>query len=313
MTQRVLVTCHQMQVALPEQRERLESAGFEIIAPPLPGQQFSEDELIELLPGCIAMIAGDDPLTRKVLSSASDLKFLIRWGIGMDSVDHDAARDLGIVVRNTPGVFGGEVADMAMAYVLMLARQTHVVNNQVHEGEWLKHEGVSLEGQVLGLAGLGSIGSAVAKRANGFGMNVIAFDPYASDDAFATHKARKVSWQQVCEQSRFVVLNCPLTPETFHLVNQQSLEHMKQDSCLVNVGRGPLVDEIALVDALEKNAIAGIALDVFETEPLPLTSGLRSFPNAVFGAHNGSNTSQGVSRASAKAVDILLELMEARS
>jgi D-3-phosphoglycerate dehydrogenase len=231
----------------------------------------------------------------------------------MDSVDHDAARDLQIVVRNTPGVFGGEVADMAMAYILMLARQTHVVNSKVHEGQWLKYEGVSLEGQVMGLAGLGSIGSAVAKRANGFGMNVIAFDPYASDDSFATHKARSVSWEQVCEQSKFVVLTCPLTPETFHLVNDESLDRMSQDSYLVNVGRGSLVDELALVEALEQNSIAGIALDVFESEPLPPTSGLRKFPNAVFGAHNGSNTAQGVSRASAKAVDILLELMEAQS
>jgi D-3-phosphoglycerate dehydrogenase / 2-oxoglutarate reductase len=312
MTERVLVTCHQMQVALPEQQERLESAGFEIVAPPLPGQQFSEEELIELLPGCIAIIAGDDPLTRKVLASTSDLKFLIRWGIGMDSVDHDAARDLGIVVRNTPGVFGGEVADMAMAYVLMLARQTHVVSNQVHDGQWLKYEGVSLEGQILGLAGLGSIGSAVAKRANGFGMNVIAFDPYASDDAFALHNVKKSSWDQVCEQSMFVVLTCPLTPETFHLVNQQSIEKMNSNAYLINVGRGPLVDELALVEALERNSIAGIALDVFETEPLPKESGLRKFSNSVFGAHNGSNTAQGVSRASAKAVDILLELMEAR-
>jgi D-3-phosphoglycerate dehydrogenase len=312
MKDRVLITCHQMQVALPEQRERLESAGFEIVAPPLPGQQFSEEELIELLPGCVAIIAGDDPLTRKVLASTSDLKFLIRWGIGMDSVDHDAARDLGIVVRNTPGVFGGEVADMAMAYLLMLARQTHVVSNQVHNGQWLKYEGVSLEGQILGLAGLGSIGSAVAKRANGFGMNVIAFDPYAPDDAFSLHNVKKSSWDQVCEQSRFVVLTCPLTPETFHLVDQQSLEKMNSNAYLINVGRGPLVDESALVAALERNLIAGIALDVFETEPLPRESGLRKFPNAVFGAHNGSNTAQGVSRASAKAVDILLELMEAR-
>lgn len=309
MTHRVLVTCHQMQVALPEQRERLEAAGFEIIAPPLPGQQFSEDDLVELLPGCIAMIAGDDPLTRRVLTAATDLKFLIRWGIGMDSVDHDAARDLGIVVRNTPGVFGGEVADMAMAYVLMLARNTHVVSASVHDGTWLKYEGVSLEGQTLGLAGLGSIGGSVAKRANGFGMNVIAFDPFASDEAFEAVNARKSSWDEVCEQSRFVVLTCPLTPETHHLVDAEALSKMRSDAYLVNVGRGPLVDETALVDAMNRNALAGIGLDVFEVEPLPADSGLRNFPNAIFGAHNGSNTAQGVSRASAKAVDIIVELM----
>jgi D-3-phosphoglycerate dehydrogenase len=298
-----------MQVALPEQRARLESAGFEVIAPPLPGQQFTEDQLIELLPGCIAMIAGDDPLSRRVLSAATDLKILIRWGIGMDSVDHDAARDLGITVRNTPGVFGGEVADMAMAYVLMLARQTHVVNRKVHAGGWLKYEGVSLEGQTLGLAGLGSIGASVAKRANGFGMNVIAFDPFASSEQFAQAEAKKVTWETVCAESRFVVLTCPLTPETHHLVNERSLALMNSETFLVNVGRGPLIDENALTDALENNRLAGVGLDVFENEPLPSDSKLRNFENAVFGAHNGSNTAQGVSRASAKAVDILLELM----
>lgn len=312
MNNRVLITCHQMQVALPEQKSRLEDAGFEIVAPPLPGQQFSDEELIELLPGCIAMIAGDDPLTRKVLSAAPELKFLIRWGIGMDSVDHDAARDLGITVRNTPGVFGGEVADLAMAYVLMLARQTHVVSAAVHSGEWMKHEGISLEGQTLGLAGFGSIGSSVAKRANGFGMNVIAFDPYIPEETFATHATQKVSWDEVCSKSRFVVLTCPLTPETQHLVNAKSLSKMRTDAFLVNVGRGPLVDEVSLISALENKSLAGVGLDVFETEPLPKESGLRKFPNAIFGAHNGSNTAQGVSRASAKAVDILLELMEAQ-
>lgn len=298
-----------MQVALPEQRDRLEAAGFEIVAPPLPGQQFSEDELVELLPGCIAMIAGDDPLTRRVLTAATDLKFLIRWGIGMDSVDHDAARDLEIVVRNTPGVFGGEVADMAMAYVLMLARNTHVVSASVHSDGWLKHEGVSLEGQTLGLAGLGSIGGSVAKRANGFGMNVIAFDPFASDDAFQALNTKKSTWDEVCEQSRFVVLTCPLTPETHHLVDAEALSKMRADAYLINVGRGPLVDEAALIEVMNGNGLAGIGLDVFEVEPLPSESGLRNFPNAIFGAHNGSNTAQGVSRASAKAVDIVLELM----
>lgn len=159
MSGRVLITCKQMQVELPLHAARLRAAGYDPVAPELAGQHFTEAELKELLPGVVGMIAGDDPLSADVLRAATDLRVLIRWGIGMDSVDHAAAADLGIVVRNTPAVFGDEVADSALAYILLLARGHHLVDAEVRRGDWPKLEGFSLAGEQAGIVGLGRSGS----------------------------------------------------------------------------------------------------------------------------------------------------------
>ena len=301
MTPRILITCAQMQVELPEHAERLVAAGYELVVPELRGQQFGEDELVGLLDGVVGMIAGDDPLTDRVLSSAGGLRVLVRWGIGMDSVDHAAAARLGIVVRNTPAVFGDEVADSALAYVLLLARRHHLVDAAVRAGGWPKVEGLTLSGQRAGVVGLGSIGRAIAARCAAFGMDVVAYDPYAADGDVPT-----VALDELLATSRFVILAAPLTDQTHHLVDDAALSRMRPDGYLVNVGRGPLVDEAALARALSEQRIAGAGLDVFECEPLPADSPLRDLPGLVLGAHNGSNTRQGVARASAAAVDILL-------
>ncbi len=246
-----------------------------------------------------------------MLESATDLQVLIRWGIGTDSVDAAAVDELGISFTNTPGVFGGEVADSAMGYVLLLARRHHWVDAQVHAGEWPRYEGVSLSGQTMGVIGYGSIGRAIADRARGFGMKVVVYDPYLSPDADTPDTV--VPLNELLETSRFVVIAAPLTDETRHLINAQTLDLMRSDSLLVNVGRGPLVDETALADALREGKIAGAGLDVFEVEPLPSDSPLRDLDNVVLGAHNGSNTREGVERTSEIAVDRLLELLAERA
>ncbi len=304
---RVLVTCKQMQVELPQHEERLRAAGYDVLAPELTGQAFSEDELKALLPGVVGIIAGDDPLTAEVIAAGADLKVIIRWGIGMDSVDHAAAAAAGVVVRNTPAVFGDEVADSAFGYVLMLARGHHLVDAEVRAGGWPKVEGISLAGQQLGVVGLGSIGRAIARRGQGFAMDVTAYDPYADAAAAQAMGVRLVPLEELLRSSRFVVLASPLTDETFHLIDKAALSLMRPDAFLVNVGRGPLVDEPALVEALAGGTIAGAGLDVFEVEPLPMDSPLRSLPQVVLGAHNGSNTRQGVARASDEAVTRLLD------
>jgi D-3-phosphoglycerate dehydrogenase / 2-oxoglutarate reductase len=308
---RLLITCKQMQVELPVHEARLRSLGFDLVVPQLRGQQFTEDELIESLPGVVGMIAGDDPLTRRVIEAGDDLRVIIRWGIGMDSVDHDAAREKGVVVTNTPAVFGDEVADSAMAYVLLLARGHHRVDAEVRAGGWPKVEGISLAEERLGVIGLGSIGRSVARRGLGFGMDVVGADPYAEPVSIAELGIALVELPHLLETSRFVVLASPLTDETFHLIDADTLSLMRADAFLVNVGRGPLVDEPALVAALAEGRIAGAGLDVFEVEPLPADSPLRGFDNVVLGAHNGSNTRQGVARASAEAVSRLLGALDA--
>lgn len=306
MSRRILVTCAQMQEELPVHRQRLEASGYTVEAPTIPGQQFAASELVPLMPGTVGFIAGDDELNRSFFEASPDLRVLVRWGIGMDSVDHQAAADHEVIVRNTPGVFGGEVADSAFTYMLLLARGHHLIDAAVRSGKWPKHEGISLAGSKVGVVGLGDIGRGVAQRAAGFGMRVMGFDPYADPDRLPSH-VRLSGLEELLASSRFVVLTCPLTPETHGLLDSTAFNRMRPDAFLVNVARGPIVDERALIEALEEGRIAGAGVDVFEVEPLPDKSPLRSFDNVILGAHNGSNTREGVQRASARAVDILLE------
>lgn len=304
--ERVLITCRQMQNCVSEFLPALNERGLELTMPDVL-QQPTEDELIEIIGAFDGMIAGDDPLTARVLDHAKRMRIISKWGVGTDGIDFDAARTRGIAVTNTPGAFGEEVADIAIGYVVMLARQLHRIDASVRAGGWLKHEGLSLTGKTLGVAGFGSIGQAVAQRGLGFGMRVLA-----KDIAPATHtRAAEMGVEMVDRdhlfgESDFLVLCSPLTPETSHMVNERTLALMPSGSFLVNVARGPLVDEPALVQALESGHLAAAALDVFEDEPLPADSALRRFEQCVFGSHNSSNTREGVLRASARAVENLL-------
>jgi D-3-phosphoglycerate dehydrogenase len=301
----ILVTCRQMRVELPQHRHRIESLGYEVLAPDLGDrQQFSAGELVEFGPRLVGIIAGDDELSREFFEGSPRLKTVIRWGIGMDSVDHEAAIRHGVTVRNTPGVFGAEVAESAFGYILNLARGHIEVDAAVRRGEWPKREGITLAGSQLGIVGMGSIGREIALRGRGFGMDVLGFDPLVK---FAPEAVSLVDLDCLLAGCRFIVLACPLTPETFHLINADRLAKVRPDAYLVNVARGPVVAEADLIDALANGRLAGAGLDVFEVEPLPPNSKLRAFPNVVLGAHNASNTREGVARASKTAVDFLLE------
>jgi len=296
-----------MQVELPKHQARIESAGYEVVAPPIPGQQFTEEQLIALLPGVIGVIAGDDPFSAHVINNAPELKVLAKWGIGMDAIDHEAAAAHGIDVMNTPGMFGNEVADCAMSFVLNLARHSVHIHNHVQSGDWYKPEGITLAGQTMGILGFGNIGQALGRRALAFGMDVLAYDPSPAAAAVAAELGVTMSdLDHLARSSRFVVSTAPLVEATFHLVNADFLAHMSPNAFVVNVGRGPIVDEAALIAALDEGRIAGAGLDVFEVEPLPADSPLRHRDNVLLGAHNGSNTHEGVVRTSTRAVDNLL-------
>jgi len=305
--ERVLITCRQMQNCIEDFLPALHEHEFELVLPDVV-QQLSEDELIAIIGGFDGMIAGDDPLSARVLEHATRMRVISKWGIGIDGIDIQAAEALGITVVNTPGVFGGEVADVALGYVVMLARQLHRIDASVRAGGWFKHEGVSLADKVLGVAGLGNIGQAVARRGHGFEMRVVAYDVSDSArDAGESLGIEMLDRDDVFRQSDFLVLCAPLTDGTRHMVGDHTLALMRAGSYVVNVGRGPLVDEPALARALQSGHLAAAALDVFEVEPLPEGSPLRAFEQCVFGSHNSSNTHEGVIRASARAVANLID------
>lgn len=304
---RALVTCRQMQDVMDRFAPEFERRGIEVVQPEVV-QQPSEAELIDIIGNFDGMIAGDDPLTADVLAHAGRMQIISKWGVGTDGIDKAAAAERGIKVTNTPNVFGDEVADVAMGFVTMLARQLHRIDASVRGGGWLKIRGQSLTGLTLGIIGFGSIGQAVGRRGLGFGMEVLAYDVTdASQAAAAEMGVGYVPLDALLGASDYVVLCAPLTPATRHIINAQTLAQMRDGARLVNVSRGPLVDEPALVDALRSGKLAAAGLDVFEEEPLPASSPLREFPDCVFGSHNGSNTLEGVLRASALAVDNLFE------
>lgn len=301
----ILVTCRQMQVELPRHRARLEALGYRVVAPDLAGrQQFSGNELLDYGSDLVGIIAGDDELTSEFFDGCPRLKTVIRWGVGMDSVDRDAARRNGVTVRNTPGVFGREVADAAFGYILNLARGFLIIDAAVRRGEWPKWEGTTLADKRLGVVGYGTIGQQIARRGMAFGMDVAVCDPFLHE---TPRTVCVVGLDDLLASSHFVVLACPLTNATFHLIDTDRLALMRPDAYLVNVARGPVVREEDLIRALKKGRPAGAGLDVFEVEPLPADSELRTLPNVVLGAHNGSNTREGVERASRTAVDFLIE------
>jgi D-3-phosphoglycerate dehydrogenase len=306
MRRRVLVSCVQMQRELHKFADVFAARDIELVVPEV-AQQLSEEELLEIMPDIDGVIVGDDQFTAKVLESAPRLQILSKWGVGIDCIDRDAAARLGIAVTNTPGVFADDVANVATCYLLMLARGLHRVDAAVRSGAWLKIEGESLRGKTLGIVGLGSIGRALAVRGRAIGMETAGSDPSAEACAAAqADGVRAAALEDVLAAADYLAICCPLTAETHHLIDAKALSAMRFGAKLINVARGPIVDEPALVEALWSGHLAGAALDVYELEPLPADSPLRDLPQVILGAHNGSNAKEAVERTSRLAVDNLL-------
>jgi D-3-phosphoglycerate dehydrogenase len=311
---RVLIACRQMQDCFEHFRSRFDERGIEYTLPQVV-QQMTEEDLLPVIGEYDGMIAGDDHITERVLSRADRLRIISKWGIGTDAIDLAAAERRGIRVTNTPAVFGDDVADVAAGYLVMLARRLHLIDASVKGGGWLKYRGMALSSATLGIYGLGSIGRSVARRGHSFGMRVVGYDIAPESRALAREHGIEAmeDADALFATADFLVLCAPATPETRHAVNAGTLALMPVGSFVINVARGTIVDETALADALASGRLAGAALDVFEVEPLPADSRLRTFDTCIFGSHNGSNTEQGVLRASERAVANLIEGLADRS
>ncbi|MEM7708757.1 MAG: phosphoglycerate dehydrogenase [Pseudomonadota bacterium] len=285
-----------------------ESRGAEITTPEVV-QTLTEERLSALVPAHDGWIIGDDPATRAVFEAgkAGRLKAAVKWGIGVDNVDFAACKDLDIPITNTPNMFGTEVADLALGYVIALARETFQIDAGVRRGEWPKPSGISLGGKTVALVGLGDIGSNVAKRLSACDMNIIAYDPFASE---APEYVDRANWPDRFDEADFLVITCALTDSSHHMVNSETLATAKSGLRVVNVGRGPVIDEPALESALETGIVYSAALDVFEQEPLPEKSVLRLHERCVFGSHNASNTQEAVERTSLAAANALFNFLD---
>jgi D-3-phosphoglycerate dehydrogenase len=278
-------------------------SGIELVAAKTT-QILTEEELIQQLPDYDGWIIGDDPASRKVFEAGikGKLKAAVKWGIGVDNVDFEACHELGIPIINTPNMFGGEVADVAIGYIVGLARQTYYIDREIRDkSAWPKPAGMSLEGKVFGIVGFGDIGYNTAKRLIGFDVYVKVYDPGVTGNKGLPHVHRE-DWPAGLDELDFLIFTCNLNDRNFHMLNDTSIDLLKPGAKVINVARGPLIDEQALITALRSGHLSAAALDVFEEEPLPGDSPLRQMQQCIFGSHNGSNTVEGVRRASAEAI-----------
>jgi D-3-phosphoglycerate dehydrogenase / 2-oxoglutarate reductase len=304
---KILVTCPPMLRMIDTFRPLFARHGATITTPNVI-QTLSVEELKQLVPQHEGWIIGDDPATREVFEAgkAGQLKAAVKWGIGVDNVDFAACKDLGIPITNTPNMFGGEVADIAVGYVIALARQTFDIDRGVRAGEWPKPRGISLAGKSVALVGYGDIGKNTARRLLAADMHIVAYDPYAPDDINMS-QVQRATWPERINEADFIVINCALTPSSHHMLNAEVFAQCKSGVRVVNVGRGPIINEPALEDALQSGQVYSAALDVFEIEPLPINSSLRRHPRCILGAHNASNTADAVVRTSEIAIAKLID------
>jgi D-3-phosphoglycerate dehydrogenase len=298
-----------MQPVIDRFREVFRENDIELVVPPV-AERLDEEELLRYVEDIDGAIAGDDRWTERVLRAAPKLKVISKWGTGIDSIDQDACRELGISVRNTPNAFSEPVADTVMAYVLAFARRLLPINHEMHEGKWEKLPGVALAECALGVIGVGNVGKAVVRRAIAFGADIVGNDiAEMPPDFLAETGIHMASKEELLRRADFVSLNCDLNPTSFHLIGERELALMKPTAYLINTSRGPVIDEPALIEALRAGKIAGAGLDVFEAEPLPQDSPLRSMPNVLLSPHNANSSPVAWERVHHSTISNLLEAL----
>ncbi|RIK84768.1 MAG: hypothetical protein DCC68_00310 [Planctomycetota bacterium] len=307
---RVLVTPHPLNRTPGRYSQILESAGFEIVYP-LAGQTLAQNAALLARGGFDAMLASVEPLTRDVLK-ASGVRAVARMGVGFDAIDVAAATELGVAVTITPGTLEESVAEHTIALMLAVYRDLLRRDRHVRQGTWPRKAWPRLSGKTLGLVGLGRIGKAVVRRAQGLGLTVIAHDPFP-DAAYAeANGVRLVAFEELLRTADVVSLHLPTTRETVDVINARTLALMKPGSVLINTARGAMVDETALVEAIKSGHLLGAGLDVFKEEPLPLSSPLLELDNVLLCEHMGGLDEQSQEAMANLAAQCLADLYQGR-
>jgi D-3-phosphoglycerate dehydrogenase len=286
---RLLVTPTSYGKTDPRLKDELEAQVGEVIYNPT-GKPLTSAEVAELLPGIDGYIAGLDAIDANALQRADRLKVIARYGVGVDNVDLTAAREKGIAVTNTPGANSVSVAELALGLMLALARQIPEAVEAVHQGKWPRYAGLSLEGKTIGILGLGAIGRQLVRRLAGFDCRIVAHDPLVEAGVADELRVELATLNDVLRQSDFVSLHLPLLPETRGMVDEAFLAKMKPGAFLVNTARGEIVDEGALLKALQRGHVKGAGLDAFAVEPPDPNNPLLKLSQVVATPHLGAMT-----------------------
>ena len=287
----VLLSAPYMIPVIDRFRPVFDQHNLELIVPAVE-ERLDEEQILDYAGMFDGTVCGDDQYTERVLKACTPrLKVISKWGTGVDSIDQDAAAGLGVRVYRTPNAFTRPVADTVLGYVLAFARRHPWMDQKMKSGRWEKLPGRSLNECTLGVIGVGKIGKAVLHRARAFDMVLLGNDIIEIDPDFVEEvSAEMTTLDDLLERADFVSLNCDLNQTSHHLINQTTLKRMKSSAILINTARGKVVEEQALVKALQDGDIAGAALDVFEEEPLALDSPLRQMDNVMLAPHNANSS-----------------------
>ena len=326
---KILLTCPPMLKQFDRYKQLALDNGLDIFCAPVT-QIMTEEELIELVPQYDGWIIGDDPATRKVFEAGikGNLKAAVKWGVGVDNVDFEACKDLNIPITNIPGVFGEEVSDVGIGFLLGLSRKLFEIDVGVKKGQWNKPCGTSLTGKKVCLIGFGDIGRCSARKLLAFNVDVYVSDPGFKQLENGTiecvynpelnvdkelHKVHMTTLEKASKNCDYIFVTCALNKHTHHLINKQVILNAKKGVRIINVARGPVVCEKDVVELLKKKHIDSVAFDVFEIEPLGPENPLRKFPQNIFGTHNGSNTIEGVDKTSHIAIKTMTNYLTGKT
>ncbi len=287
----VLVSAPYMLPEMDRFRPVLESFDLALIEPEV-HERLSEGKILAFAGDFDGTICGDDRYSRQVIEACLPrLRVISKWGTGIDSIDQEAAGEHGVMVGNTTNAFTIPVSESVLGYMLSFARQIPWLDDAMKAGKWQKINGKTLSECILGVIGVGHVGKAVLRRARAFGMELLGTDIVdIAPDFLLENNIEMTHLDDLLARSDFVSVNCTLNPTSEHLINAKRLAQMKDGAVLINTARGPIVDQQALVAALEAGKLRGVALDVFENEPLPEDSPLLSMDNVLLSPHNTNSS-----------------------
>jgi D-3-phosphoglycerate dehydrogenase len=306
---KIVITDHRFP-NVDQERRAAEKSGADLVV----GQVTAEDEVAELCRDADGVLAVRAPITKRVIAKMARCRIIVRYGIGVDTVDIPAATECGIMVANVPDYCVDEVSDHALTLLLMLSRQVMPAISLSKEERWSMASMPALHrmrGMTCGLFGAGRIGSLLATKVTALGMQVITYDPYLDEQLAREMGMEKVSFDALLDRSDFISVHAPLTKETHHIFGEATFEKMKNSSSIINTARGGLIDESALVAAIDSGKIAGAALDVleFETAVTPLRSALVNHPKVIVTAHTAWLSEEARTTLQARAIAQVLDCL----
>ncbi len=304
----VLISAPYMTPYLERFQPVFDRCGLDTIVAPV-FERLEEEQILAYAGQFDGALCGDDRYTARVLEACVPrLKIISKWGTGIDSIDQQAAARLGVKIGRTPNAFTLPVADTVLGYILAFARRQPWMDRAMKSGVWQKIPGRSLSETTLGVVGVGNCGKAVLRRARAFGMRLLGADIIEIGPDFLLENGVEMTLlEDLLARADFVSLNCDLNPTSYHLMNARTLGLMKPGAVLINTARGPIVDQPALEAALHNHIIAGAALDVYETEPLPLDNPLLKMDNVMLAPHNANSSPAAWERVHWNTIRNLLE------